>query len=136
ALSIATRILPKAFFLTEATLHFPENRQAPIAAELSFVDSDGVPIAAVFDFLQTGPQSWDIEVDTDGGQMVLSHGGARMQVDGALVHEGPVAEYERLYERFGQLIADGASDVDVSPLRHVADAFLSGRRVATAPFVE
>ncbi|MDB5454590.1 MAG: Galactose 1-dehydrogenase, partial [Caulobacter sp.] len=42
ALSIATRILPKAFFLTEATLHFPENRQAPIAAELSFVDSDGV----------------------------------------------------------------------------------------------
>jgi D-galactose 1-dehydrogenase len=136
ALSIATALLPRPFFLTSATLHVPENRQSPIAADLAFVDTAGVAITAVFDFLQTGPQSWDIEVDTDGGLLRLSHGGARLWIDGALVHEQPEAEYPGLYARFAELIAAGASDVDVTPLRHVADAFLLGRRVAAPAFVE
>ncbi|WP_426013053.1 Gfo/Idh/MocA family protein [Caulobacter sp. DWR2-3-1b2] len=136
ALSIATAILPRSFFLTSATLHVPENRQSPIAAELDFVDTAGVPITAVFDFLQTGPQSWDIEVDTDGGALRLSHGGSKLWIDGLLMHEQPEAEYPSLYTRFAELIATGASDVDVTPLRHVADAFLLGRRVAAPAFVE
>ena len=136
ALSIATALLPRPFFLTSATLHVPQNRQSPIAADLAFVDTAGVAITAVFDFLQTGPQSWDIEVDTDGGALRLSHGGARLWIDGALVHEQPEAEYPGLYARFAELIAAGGSDVDVTPLRHVADAFLLGRRVAAPAFVE
>ncbi|EJL21088.1 putative dehydrogenase [Caulobacter sp. AP07] len=136
ALSIATAVLPRPFFLTSATLHVPENRQSPIAADLAFVDTAGVAISATFDFLQTGPQSWDIEVDTDGGLLRLSHGGSRLWIDGALVHEQPEAEYPGLYARFAELIAAGGSDVDVTPLRHVADAFLLGRRVAAPAFVE
>ncbi len=136
ALSIATAILPSPFFLTAATLHVPENRQSPIQAELDFVDTAGTPVRAEFDFLQTGPQSWDIEVDTDAGLLRLSHGGARLWIDGALAHEAPEAEYPGLYARFAELIAAGASDVDVTPLRHVADAFLLGRRVAAPAFVE
>jgi len=136
ALSIATAVLPRAFFLKSATLHVPENRQSPIAAELDFVDTAGVAITAVFDFLQTGPQSWDIEVDTDAGALRLSHGGSKLWIDGALVHEQPEAEYPALYARFAELIAAGQSDVDVTPLRHVADAFLLGRRVAAPAFVE
>jgi len=136
ALSIATAVLPRAFFLTSATLHVPENRQSPIAADLDFVDTAGVAITATFDFLQTGPQSWDIEVDTDAGALRLSHGGAKLWIDGALVHEQPEAEYPALYARFAELIAAGQSDVDVTPLRHVADAFLLGRRVAAPAFVE
>jgi D-galactose 1-dehydrogenase len=136
ALSIATAVLPRPFFLTSATLHVPENRQSPIAADLAFVDTAGVAITATFDFLQTGPQSWDIEVDTDGGALRLSHGGSRLWIDGALVHEQPEAEYPGLYARFAELIAAGQSDVDVTPLRHVADAFLLGRRVAAPAFVE
>ena len=99
-------------------------------------DADGAPITAAFDFLQTGPQSWDIAVDTDAGSMVLAEGGAKLFVDGALVQDGPVAEYERLYERFARLIGEGRSDVDLAPLRHVADAFLLGRREMVAAFVE
>ena len=38
----------------------------------------GVPITAEFDFRQTGPQSWDIVVDTDRGPLTLSGGGARL----------------------------------------------------------
>jgi D-galactose 1-dehydrogenase len=136
ALSIVTAILPRPFFLTEAELSFPSNQQAPVAAELSFQDEAGLSIRASFDFLQTGPQTWDITVETDGGLMRLSNGGAVMAVDGDVVHQGPDAEYAGLYRRFAELVALGRSEVDVSPLRHVADAFLRGRRVLVEPFVE
>ena len=136
ALSIVTRILPRPFFLAKGVLHVPENRQSPIQAELDFRDAAGAPIRAELDFLQTGPQSWDIEVDADDGQLKLTHGGAKLYIDGQLMQEGPDREYPGLYDAFAQLIADGASDVDVSPLRHVADAFLLSERIAAPAFVE
>jgi D-galactose 1-dehydrogenase len=136
ALSIVTRILPRPFFLSKGVLHVPENRQSPIQAELDFRDAAGAPIRAELDFLQTGPQSWDIEVDTDDGQLKLTNGGAKLYIDGQLIQEGPDREYPGLYDAFARLIADGASDVDVSPLRHVADAFLLSERVAAPAFVE
>jgi D-galactose 1-dehydrogenase len=136
ALSIATRILPDPFFMKEGVLRFPENRQAPVAADLVFHDVRGVRIDLGLDWLQTGPQSWDIRVETDGGTMLLSSGGARLSVDGKVLHEAPEAEYAGLYRRFAQLVREERSDVDLSPLRHVADAFMSARREITAPFVD
>jgi D-galactose 1-dehydrogenase len=136
ALSIVTRILPRPFFLSKGVLHVPENKQSPIQAELDFRDAAGAPIRAELDFLQTGPQSWDIEVDTEDGQLKLTHGGAKLYIDGQLMREGPDQEYPGLYDAFAKLIADGASDVDVSPLRHVADAFLLSERVTAPAFVE
>src|SRR6185437_455548 len=53
ALSIATHILP-AMFITAATLEFPENRAAPIAAKIGFRTTDGFPVAADFDWRETG----------------------------------------------------------------------------------
>ena len=41
ALSIVTQILPRPFFLNAAELSFPQNRAAPIAADLVFSDDDG-----------------------------------------------------------------------------------------------
>jgi D-galactose 1-dehydrogenase len=136
ALSIATRVLPHPFFLAEGVLRFPENCQAPVAADLVFEASDGLRIEAGLDFLQTGPQTWDIRVETDGGVLVLSLGGSRLEIDGVVTHEEPEAEYTRLYERFAMLVREGRSDVDVSPLRHVADAFLKSRREIVEPFIE
>ena len=135
ALSIITRILPRPFFLTEAVLHVPENRQAPIQAGLDFVDAAGATITAAFDGLQTGPPFREIEVDTEDGRLRLSNGGGRLWIDGALVLDAPDTKYARLYDEYARLIADRASDVDISPLRHVADAFLLGRRVAAPAFV-
>lgn len=134
ALSILTRILPRPVFLTGAQLSFPENRDAPIAADLDFIDIGGLPIRAEFDFLQTGPQTWDIRIETSAGLLVLSSGGARMSLDGRELPLPPEAEYQGLYRHFVDLVTRGASDVDLSPLVHVADAFLLGRRVAVAPF--
>lgn len=136
ALSIATRILPRPFFLSHGVLRVPSNRQSPIQAELEFKDSAGAPIRAELDFLQTGPQSWDIEVDTEDGALKLTNGGAKLWIDGELIHEGPDREYPGLYDEFARLIGENASDVDVSPLRHVADAFLLGERVSAPPFIE
>ncbi|HET8790791.1 MAG TPA: Gfo/Idh/MocA family oxidoreductase [Modicisalibacter sp.] len=136
ALSIVTSILPNAFFLREATLYVPENRQAPIAANLSFSDAAGLPIEAELDFLQTGPQTWDIHVDTDAGRLTLSKGGSQLFIDGRLEHEAPEQEYPGLYARFAELIGESRSEIDVAPLRHVADAFLLGRRETVEAFIE
>ncbi|HVK90512.1 MAG TPA: Gfo/Idh/MocA family oxidoreductase [Mycoplana sp.] len=136
ALSIVTHILPRPVFITAATLEFPENRDAPIAASLRFTDAADLDLSAEFDWRQTGKQSWDIEAETDAGRMVLSEGGAKLAVDGKLVHEGPEQEYPMLYRRFAAIIKEGRSDVDLAPLRHVADAFMLGRRNVVEAFYD
>ncbi|HEV7251083.1 MAG TPA: Gfo/Idh/MocA family oxidoreductase [Shinella sp.] len=128
ALSIVTHILPRPVFITAATLEFPENRDAPIAAAITFSDARGLDLKADFDWRQTGKQSWDIIARTEAGEMVLSEGGAKLSIDGKLVHEEPEQEYPMLYKRFAEIVKAGKSDVDLAPLRHVADAFMLGRR--------
>lgn len=134
ALSIVTRILPRPVFATAATLEFPENRAAPIAAHIAFSDALGLDLQAEFDWRQTGRQSWDIIAETDAGIMLLADGGARMLLNGDVVHEQPEREYPELYRRFAGLVRAGHSDVDLAPLRHVADAFMLGRRVVVEAF--
>lgn len=134
ALSIVTHILPRPAFITAATLEFPENRDAPIAAALTFIDAAGLDLAAEFDWRQTGRQSWDILASTDAGEMVLSEGGAKLSVDGRLVHAAPEREYPALYAHFAALVRAGRSDVDLAPLRHVADAFMLGKRKSVEAF--
>ncbi|WP_018012790.1 Gfo/Idh/MocA family protein [Sinorhizobium medicae] len=128
ALSIMTHILPRPVLITSATLEFPENRDAPIAAMIAFSDAEKLDVAAEFDWRQTGKQSWDIVASTGAGEMVLSEGGAKLAIDGKIVHEEPEQEYPMLYRRFAEIIKAGRSDVDLAPLRHVADAFMLGRR--------
>ncbi|WP_315728431.1 MULTISPECIES: Gfo/Idh/MocA family oxidoreductase [unclassified Bradyrhizobium] len=134
ALSILTRILPEPVFVTAADLSFPSNRAAPIAATLELTDTNALPIIAEFDFRQTGPQSWDIIVDTDDGSLKLSKGGARLVAGDEVLVDEKEAEYPGLYRRFVELTARGAIDVDLVPLRLVADAFLLGSRRLVEPF--
>ena len=121
-------------FLERSTLFFPANRAQPIAADLAFRDSEGVPVTAEFDWRQTGPQTWDVTIVADKGRLTLSRGGSILAIDGKTVSEEPDAEYAGIYRRFVDLIAQGRSDVDLSPLAHVADAFLLGRREIVEPF--
>lgn len=133
ALSIATRILPGTISLIDADLEFPANCEAPIAARLALQTEAGAAIAVDLDFRQTGPQTWDIAVETDAGTLLLSRGGAELTLPGG-THEASDAEYPALYARFAQLIGSGASEVDTAPLRLVADAFLRGRTIRTEAF--
>jgi D-galactose 1-dehydrogenase len=133
ALSIVTRILPDAISLTDAELELPANCAAPIAARLTLRTAAGAPIAVDLDFRQTGPQSWDIEVETDGGTLLLSRGGAVLTLPEG-IRRASDAEYPALYARFTELIRSGASEVDTAPLQLVADAFARGRVIPTGPF--
>lgn len=135
ALSIVTHILPRPFFLKTATLEIPANRAAPIAADMDFCDTGGAAIHMDLDWRQTGPQSWDIVVETDAGTLKLSNGGAVLSLPSGTEHAED-HEYPGLYARFATLIRSGRSDVDVDPLRLVADAFLRGKRSTTEAFVD
>ena len=134
ALSIMTYILPHAFFLDSAALWVPSNRQTPIAASLDFTDEWGTPIRAEFDWRHGPKELWEIEVTTSGGLLRLARGGKQLYINGEPVEVGREREYLGLYDRLFNLIATRASDVDVRPLQHVADAFLLGSRHEVEPF--
>jgi D-galactose 1-dehydrogenase len=133
ALSILTEILPQPVYLRAAVLEFPANRQTPIAARLELSHS----ITADFDWRQTGPQTWTIEVETDKGTLALHDGGARMEIDGSPVAppaETLCGEYPRLYRRMANLVREGRSDMDLRPMILVTNAFTLGTRQITDPF--
>src|SRR5215210_8610451 len=136
ALSIVTRILPAPIFVQKADLQFPANADAPIAASLTFsagaADED---LRAEFDWRQTGPQTWDIEVGTtDGGTVALRQGGTRLETDGKATVDAPSAEYPGVYARFDALLRASQSEVDAAPLRLAADAFLLAKRTTVEAF--
>lgn len=138
ALSIVTKIMPEPIFVTAATLEVPSNCQAPIGAELTFGASrPDQQLSAVFDWRQTGPQTWDIDITTeDGAVLKLSFGGSRLDINGQLVVQEKPAEYEAIYRHFDTLLTHRQSDVGEAPFRLVADAFMVGRHISTEAFFD
>ncbi|PZU07978.1 Gfo/Idh/MocA family oxidoreductase [Sphingomonas sp.] len=135
ALSIATEILPVHLTIEAASLDVPSNRSQPIAAALRF-GGQGVPADAHarFDWGPTDRETWTVRIETDAGRLALIDGGARLLADGVEVPVSGPHEYPALYDRFLGLVRDGRSEVDLRPLRLVADAFLRGERRSVAPF--
>jgi D-galactose 1-dehydrogenase len=132
ALSILTEILPRPVHMRAAELTFPSNCQTPIAASLTFSGN----VSADFDWRQEGPQTWDIAIDTPKGQLYLRMGGNVLEIDGK-VQAGKnsiMGEYPALYARMAKLVKTGASDVDLAPMIHVADALTLGIRIQTEAF--
>jgi D-galactose 1-dehydrogenase len=134
ALSIVTAILPFDVHLAAAELAFPSNRDTPIAAKLRFAAPVNAEVGAIFDWRHDGDPAWDIRIETDAGTLVLSEGGGKLAIDGEPQTLDPIGEYPGLYSDFADLLARGARDVDDTPLVHVADAFMLGRRVVVDPF--
>lgn len=134
ALSVLTEVLAEEAVVRQAVLEFPENQQAPIAAQLDLRTEAGVSVRADFDFRQKGEQTWDIELHTTTGQLRLSQGGGVLAIDGIAVQADAAlaGEYPRLYARFAELCAAGRSEVDWRPFQLVADAFLIGERRTVA----
>jgi D-galactose 1-dehydrogenase len=132
ALSILTEILPTPVHLIKARLEFPENRQTPIAAQLAFTGN----VTADFDWRREGPQTWDITVSTNKGKLDLRMGGNVLEIDGntAAGENSIMGEYPSLYSRMAELVRIRQSDVDLSPMVHVADALTLGSRETTAAF--
>jgi D-galactose 1-dehydrogenase len=139
ALSILTRLIAEPIFPLSALLSVPANLEAPIAAELELLTAGGIEITVSLDFRHTGPQTWDIDFETDQGPFKLSAGGGTLTVGGKPVaaDAGELhSEYISIYRAYAELIAAGRSEVDARPLELVADIFLTGKQVPVAPFDE
>jgi D-galactose 1-dehydrogenase len=138
ALSILTKILPGPLFVTAAELITPSNRETPIAGKMSFRSPaavSGASLTAEVDWRQTGPQSWNIDIETESAtRLALRDGGSKLSVDGKETVAQPMEEYERIYEHFAELLDKGESDMHYAPLQLVADAFFVGKRVPTDAF--
>lgn len=135
ALSIATAILPGELSVRGGMLTVPTNRASPIAGAIDLRLGRDTPVRFDLDFLQTGPQCWDIAVESDAGTLTLTDGGKRLFIDDISQSIEPGRdEYPRLYARFATLIRQGASDVDLRPLRLVEDALRLADRATGDPF--
>jgi D-galactose 1-dehydrogenase len=137
AISILTKIVNEPILAEAADLFFPENCSSPIAADVTFTTTSGASIGAAFDFRHAGAPCWTIELETDGGALILSEHGNALAIDGCeIAAEATEAEYPSLYRRFAELIERNMSDVDDRPFRLVADIFLIGSRSLIEPFRE
>ena len=137
ALSILTKLIAEPIYPEAAQLFVPANCGAPIAAEVELRTDSGIDIQASFDFRETGPQRWNIAMDTDGGALRLSAGGGHLTLGEQPVPEDPGsldAEYAAIYRRFYELIARGESDVDTRPLQLVSDIFLVAKQIPVESF--
>ena len=86
-------------------------------------------MSAGFNWLEESGEIWTIAIETlKGTQLKLEKGGTVLQVNGAETVANPSEEYEMIYERFAKLLKKKKSEMDGSPLRLVADAFLLGAR--------
>lgn len=132
ALSIATRIFPGDLTISSAKLTYRGSAQTPIAAELEMQSpaaSDAMQCS--LDWRRAQGEQWLIEtVTADGERVTLADGGARLLVDGVEQVVTGIGEYPDIYRQFGELVRQRKSEVDLRPLRLVADALLIGQRVA------
>ena len=133
ALSLVSEIVPMPIVVTDAELTFPANKHTPVSSSIRFAlpGMRDAEITAEFDWLKVGEPIWDINVETsDGSSLRLADGGTKLVVDGeVLVTGSSAAEYIGMYDRFALLLGSGKSDVDLTPLRLVADCFTQGRIV-------
>lgn len=136
ALSIVTRLLAQPLFVESAELRVPDNCQSPIAASIKMSDASRLDVRAEFDFDHGHDELWSIEIRCAEGVLRLDNGGALLSIDGVRQAVSEEGEYTAVYRHFRQLIGDQASDVDLQPLRLVADSFFVGSRVAVEPFYD
>ena len=138
ALSIATHIFPGTLILRGAELHFPANRETPIAASLAFSSpAASGALSAEFDWRHSGGEAWTIEIEPERGPpLLLADGGSRLLVGGEEQVGHGEGEYPAIYAHFAELLERRANHVDLAPLRLAADAFLLGKRTQIEPFAD
>lgn len=137
ALSVVTKIMPEPIYVEAARIEVPENWSTPIGVDITFKRGDGVraDMSAVFDWRQRGEQTWDIDIETrDGLVMKLSKGGSVLHINGKLIMEAKLEEYEMIYAKFARLLKAKKSNTDYAPLQLECDAFMLAKPVVVPKF--
>ena len=129
AFSIVSKIFPGSLFVGSADLLFPKGADTPIAADVRFGSPEiEAPLECSLDWRRTEGELWSIEIEVEEQAIALLDGGSRLIVDGREQDTPGLAEYPDIYRRFAELVESGESEVDVVPLRLVADCLLVGSR--------
>jgi predicted dehydrogenase len=130
AFSIVAKIFPGTLAVSAAALFYPPQSDTPIAAEIRFASAASVGrLSCSLDWRKSAGEQWTIALTTAAGQAIeLGDGGARLMVDGEVREAQGGGEYASIYCRFADLVARGESEVDMVPLRLVADCLLVGSR--------
>ena len=136
AFSILTEILEDDFFFSQGEIVVPENKTAPISADLRYRFPDrvgSIHLELDFDYRMAEPE-WDIVISCEcGAQARLEKGGARVVLPSHSAEPASPGEYPALYSQFAALIERGESNFDMSPMIQVFDAMaLSQRRTGAA----
>jgi D-galactose 1-dehydrogenase len=128
AISILTQILPSPVIITDSVMWTLPGRHTPMAARIDGHLTDGSAQLRIDLDWRASEECRELHVEcTDGTVLRLSQSGRSLEVDGVpQIAEGN-QEYERLYAYFSSLIEQRRSDVDIEPLRWVADAFMIAR---------
>lgn len=133
ALSILHHILPGSLSITGAELSVPENAATPVAAQLQFA-LDGHAIGqAELDLLHAGKPVWEISILSGESELLLFDGGKRLRIDGRAVPVDGPAEYDRVYDKYADLMDRGQSRIEMRPLELVFDALAVGQTIAADP---
>ena len=131
AFSILTEVLDETFFFAKGDIFVPENKGAPISADLRyrFPDRDGgIHLELDFDYRGASPE-WSMLITCENGlQAKLENGGALLTLPTDFDPPDDRGEYYSLYSTFADLIARKASDFDLSPMFHVFDAMALSHR--------
>lgn len=135
AISLLTEILPEKFYLSVGVLHASENLpQIPFAADLYFKTTSGVNASMLFEISQNNQDIWEIEIETDQGKLVFSDRGDTVRLNGiALPSTDNGSLHDQFYDQFYTLLNSNSSEVDSTPITHVADCFMLCRHVTSDP---
>jgi D-galactose 1-dehydrogenase len=137
AMSIFTKIMPFPVFVKSARLGFPANKQTPVDVEIEFKSAQKhqPKMSAGFNWLEESGEIWTIAIETEAGsKLKLEKGGTVLRIGDEIKVQEPSQEYEKIYARFARLLKKQESEMDGSPLRLIADAFLLGARDNVAEF--
>jgi D-galactose 1-dehydrogenase len=131
ALSILTQILPSRVIVTDSLMWSLPDRHTPIAARIDGHLTDGSgELRMDFDW-RSREERRELFIECiDGTALRLSQSGRSLEVDGVPLIAESNQEYERLYAHFSSLIAQRKSDVDIEPMRLIADAFTIAHHLA------
>lgn len=66
--------------------------------------------------------------------MALLDSGGTLVIDGKVMLQEAREEYPMLYARFAELVVNGQSEADLTPLQMTLDALALGKRVALPHF--
>jgi D-galactose 1-dehydrogenase len=129
AISILTQMVPSPVIVTDSEMWSLPGTHSPIAARISGHLTEGFASLRIDLDWRVAEECRELLFEcSDGSAVRLGQSGRSLEIDGVPLIAEHNLEYERLYAHFSSLIEQRKTDVDIEPLRLMADSFMIARR--------